>query len=177
MPRSACQFKQIKMESFWQNWLLHDHRVFSEQEAALLTLTECTEHRTAQPLTRCQAVLQLHLAGNHNIPGKGSQLEFSSLRFGDPMPLQLSFVFNSFAPRVSRARNSLHTSAAAKKPKGIRTGVEKIHLCSDPAKTCTGTERETGAKSKNHASKNDVQRRKEATTPFQRCCEGVKDSV
>lgn len=41
------------------------------------------------------------------------------------MPLQLSFVFNSFAPRVSRAGNSLHTSAAAKKPKGVRTGVEK----------------------------------------------------
>lgn len=55
MPRSACQFKQIKMGSFWQNWLLHDHRVLSEQEPALLSLTECTEHCTAQPLSSAAA--------------------------------------------------------------------------------------------------------------------------
>lgn len=107
MPRSACQFKQIKMESFWQNWLLHDHRVFSEQKPALLTLTGCTEHRTAQPLTRCQAVLQLHLAGNHNIPGKGSQLEFSSLRLPEIQCHCSSPLFSIHLPQES-AEQGIH---------------------------------------------------------------------
>lgn len=117
-------------------------------------------------------MLELHLAGNRTTPGKRSNLEFSFPGHRALTPLQLPSVCDSFG-RVTGAQNSMITKRITARVKGGGGWGGRRHLASDPANTCTHAE----SRRETRASKNDLRRRRETTTPLQRCSEDSKDFV
>lgn len=104
---------------------VHD-RLFSGWEWTLLTVA-CTQHLptlllccSARCPACCQAVLELHLAGNRTSPGKRSNLALSFLRHRALLPLQLPSICDSFGT-ITGAQNSTITKHIMAQVKGAKS--------------------------------------------------------